>query len=126
MQLLVAGCHDAVRLYRVHIDDASESSRTALAAAIQRVAAGEGIEQINLEESVHSPEANGDAPDRGDGGSQQPPAVSSSTYEQYTRKDDEVADARHLSVQLLAAVCAASRTEAYRDQAHDMYCCCIV
>ena len=41
LQLLVAGCHDAVRVLRVHIDDASKQSSDALAAALERVAAGE-------------------------------------------------------------------------------------
>ena len=45
-QLLLAGCHDAVRLYRVQIDDASERSTQAVAAAINRVAAGEHLQVV--------------------------------------------------------------------------------
>lgn len=39
--MLIVGCHDAVRLYRLYIDDASELSQRRVAEAIQRVALGE-------------------------------------------------------------------------------------
>ncbi|KAK9813359.1 hypothetical protein WJX73_002204 [Symbiochloris irregularis] len=41
VQVLLVGCHDAVRMYSLYIDDASELSQRRMAEAIQRVALGE-------------------------------------------------------------------------------------
>ena len=50
-QVLLAGCHDALRLYRVRIDDASEQSQRTIAAAIARVAEspGEELQEVAVE-----------------------------------------------------------------------------
>ena len=54
VQLLLAGCHDAVHVYRIHIDDASQRSSEALAIALDRVAAGEDCQiQLNSPSGTH-------------------------------------------------------------------------
>lgn len=49
--MLLVGCHDAVRLYNLYIDDASELSQRRLAEAIHRVALGEDVsDSITLDQ----------------------------------------------------------------------------
>lgn len=56
-QVLLVGCHDALRMYRVRIDDACEASQKLLTAAIERVAAGEGsIESISFGSDAAPPD----------------------------------------------------------------------